>query len=123
MASTKSILVIDDDEALNTALQVKFSDKGFTVTLARDGEEAIRFLEEKTFSVVLTDLHMPKTNGFEVLEHIKRTRNADTPCYVITNLGSDVHCERAMNLGARKCFIKSLFSLKDIVEFVDRAIA
>ena len=65
---------------------------------------------------------MPNVDGFEVIDQIKTTRNATVPCYVITNLGSDLYCDRAMKLGARKCFVKSLMSLRDIVEAIDRNI-
>ena len=122
MGDRKSILVVDDDDALCTALKAKFGEKGYEVTVAKDGEEALKLLREHDFSVVVTDLHMPNVDGFEVIDQIKTTRNATVPCYVITNLGSDLYCDRAMKLGARKCFVKSLMSLRDIVEAIDRNI-
>src|SRR3989344_6960172 len=122
MGDRKSMLVVDDDDALCIALKAKFGEKGYEVTVAKDGEEAIKLLREKDFSVVVTDLHMPNVDGFEVIDQIKTTRNAAVPCYVITNLGSDLYCERAIKLGAKHCFIKSLISLRDIVESIDRNI-
>ncbi len=121
MQNKKSILVVDDDEALVGALQTKFSDRGYAVTVAKDGTEAIGLIEEQVFSVILTDIHMPNANGFAVLDRLKMTRNAQTSVYVITNLGSDQYCEKALALGAKQCFIKSLMSLRDVVEIVDRA--
>ncbi len=119
MADSKRLLVIDDDEALCAALNAKFTAKGYTVTVCKDGEDAIKAMQDKKFDCVITDLHMPNKDGFAVLEEKRKTVNADIPAYVITNLGSDTFCDKAIGLGAKKCFVKSLMSLRDVVEFVD----
>lgn len=119
MADNKSILVIDDDEALCSALETKFSKKGYAVTVCRDGEQAMQMLESTKFDVIMTDLHMPVADGFDVLTKLKDTQNADVPAYVITNLGTDQFCEKAIALGAKKCFVKSLVTLREVVDIVD----
>ena len=119
MADTKKILVIDDDEALCNALTTKFSNKGYEVTASRDGEEAIVLLDTEEYDVIITDLHMPVKDGFDVLEKIKTSKNAGVPAYVITNLGTDQFCEKALQLGAKQCFVKSLITLRDVVDIVD----
>lgn len=123
MPDAKTILVIDDDDALRHAMETKFSGKGYTVITSRDGAEGLDALEHSHIDVVLTDLQMPNVDGFGVLEKIATTQNAETPVYIITNLGSDTHCARALKLGAKKCFIKSLVTLRDVVEMVDAAVA
>lgn len=123
MPHTKSLLVIDDDDALCNALKMKFEGIGYDVTVAKDGDEAEQKLDEKLFDVILTDLHMPNKDGFAVLEYKKTTQNADVPAYVITNLGSDKFCEKAEKLGAKKCFVKSLITLRDVVEMIDGELA
>ena len=123
MTKTKSVLVIDDDEALRDALEAKFKSKGYDVTVCSDGSEGIENLKTTLFSVVITDLHMPNLDGFGIMEQKAETKNADTPLYVITNLGSDTYCEKALGLGAKKCFVKSIVTLRDVVETVDTEIA
>lgn len=115
----KSILIVDDDAALGTAIEKKFSDMGYIVTSCRNGEDAITALETDAFDVVLTDLHMPEKDGFDVLSKVRETQQAHVPAYVITNLGNDVVCDKAMGLGAKKCFIKSHITLRDVVSAVD----
>ena len=115
----KKILVIDDDEALCNALKTKFSNKGYDVVTCKDGEEALKLLDEEKFDVIMTDLHMPVKDGFDVLEKIQNSQNAGVPAYVITNLGTDEFCERAIGLGAKRCFVKSLVTLRDVVDIVD----
>lgn len=119
----KHILIVDDDEPLCSALQTKFGNIDYTVSIARDGEEALEQLQGGTFDVVITDLHMPNKDGFEVLEKIKETQNADIPAYVITNLGKEEYCERARKMGAKQCFVKSLVSLRDVVTVIDESLA
>ena len=123
MTQTKHILVIDDDTALSSALESKFISKGYMVTVAKDGTDGMEKLNAQVFDVIMTDLHMPNLNGFDVLEKLSDTKNADTPVYVITNLGSDVHCEKAISLGAKQCFVKSLVTLRDVVRLVDQECA
>jgi DNA-binding response OmpR family regulator len=120
---TKSILIIDDDDALCKALTSKFSSKGYKVVTCHNGQEGVDALSSKVFDVVLTDLHMPEGDGFEVLERMQESMNANVPAYVITNLGSDQFCDKAISLGAKKCFVKSLVTLRDVVDIVDHEIS
>lgn len=115
-----SALIVDDDTALASAMDIKLSKAGFTTTVASDGDEAIELLRKDKFDVVLLDLHMPKVNGIEVLKQKKTTQNAETPCYVITNLGSDHYCEEAIAEGAKDCFVKSRITLEEIVHIVEK---
>ncbi|MBT5468491.1 response regulator [Candidatus Peregrinibacteria bacterium] len=119
MTDQKSVLVIDDDNALCGALESKFLGKGYTVVVCKNGEDAITAMNEQKFHVIMTDLHMPGKDGFAVLEEKAKTRNIETPAYVITNLGTDQYCDKAIGLGAKKCFVKSLITLKEVVEVVD----
>lgn len=122
MTNEKSILVVDDDETLLNALEKKFTDSGYTVTVATDGAQALQKMQQTKFAVILTDLHMPNMDGFTMIEQAKQTQNADTPVYVITNLGSDTFCDRALQLGVKQCFVKSMVTLRDVVGIVDREI-
>ncbi len=122
MSEKRTVLVIDDDEALCSALETKFSGKGYNVVVCKNGSEGCAALEQQKFDVILTDLHMPEIDGFDVLEKKKTSLNVDTPTYVITNLGSDQYCDRAIDLGAKKCFVKSLITLRDVVDMVDSSI-
>ncbi|PIR54586.1 hypothetical protein COU75_00095 [Candidatus Peregrinibacteria bacterium CG10_big_fil_rev_8_21_14_0_10_42_8] len=119
MSPQKSVLVIDDDKALSSAIDSKFSHKGYRVVVCDNGPQGFKMLDTEKFDVVLTDLHMPEQDGFAVLRHMKDTKNSTTPAYVITNLGSDHYCDRALEMGAKKCFVKSVVTLIDIVNIVD----
>ncbi|MFZ5497345.1 MAG: PAS domain S-box protein [Verrucomicrobiota bacterium] len=82
---TESILVIDDEAPLRQLLETSLTRKGYTVTTARDGLEAIDVLGrmEKRFDVVLLDLNMPGATGIEVLKVLKIT-HPDARVLVLT---------------------------------------
>jgi len=123
MSDKKHILVVDDEEALCSALKTKFELKDYTVDVCHDGTEALQKMAEQVFDVVLLDIVMKNEDGYGVLQKRGATRNAKTPIYVITNLGKEEDCDKAKELGALDCFVKSRVPLKDVVEAVDAALA
>jgi CheY-like chemotaxis protein len=65
------ILVVDDDPALRRALQRAFLKRGHQVLVAADGGQGLRVWREQGADVVLLDIHMPGTNGIEVLVQLR----------------------------------------------------
>ena len=72
MQKQNHILVVDDDEQLRTTLCEQLLSEGYTVTMADDGEKALATIKEKNVDVAVVDVKMPKVNGFEVLEFVKK---------------------------------------------------
>ena len=68
----KNALIVDDDRILRHLIKKKFQTYTgtFATLLAEDGVEAVKILKENTVSIVVTDLHMPNMDGFELLAHI-----------------------------------------------------
>ncbi|MDF1565429.1 MAG: response regulator [Deltaproteobacteria bacterium] len=62
-----NILVVDDDETVRELLEMVFRREGWGVTLARNGEEAVDHLSRKSFDLMLTDLHMPRMDGYSLI--------------------------------------------------------
>jgi DNA-binding response OmpR family regulator len=94
------ILVIDDDPSLREALQigVQFQWEDAEVIATADGEEGLeRFFQDEP-DVLLLDVTMPKMNGFEVLEHIRRV--SDVPVIMLTARGEELDQVRGLELGA-----------------------
>lgn len=71
MTSSKRILVVDDDEAIQSLLEVLLLRRGFSVDRAFDGDEALKKLRSHTYDLLLLDLMMPRINGFEVLQELR----------------------------------------------------
>jgi CheY-like chemotaxis protein len=99
MNTKLQVLVIDDDEVVGRSFDRVLSDKGYEVSTAHSGEEALETIENTEFDVVFTDIKMPGMDGLEVTERIK-ARCPWTPVVVITGYGSQANEVRASVLGA-----------------------
>jgi class 3 adenylate cyclase len=70
------ILVVDDSELIRDLVRNHLVEQGHEVIVAADGFEAVTLLGARSFDLILTDLEMPRLNGFQLLEHVK-----SDPCY------------------------------------------
>jgi DNA-binding NtrC family response regulator len=93
------VLVIDDDAVVGRSFDRVLSDKGYDVSTALSGEEAMDTIQEHEFDVVFTDIKMPGMDGLEVTEKIK-ARCPWTPVVVITGYGTEDNEAKASVLGA-----------------------
>jgi DNA-binding NtrC family response regulator len=100
MMNTKlQVLVIDDDAVVGRSFDRVLSEKGYQVSTALNGEQALETMQNKEFDVVFTDIKMPGMDGLEVTERIK-ARCPWTPVVVITGYGTQANEVRASVLGA-----------------------
>ncbi|MGE5893169.1 MAG: sigma-54-dependent transcriptional regulator [bacterium] len=116
-----SLLIIDDDSSVRDVLSKLFTEEGYSVTLAENGEQALELLSSQKYDVYITDLVMPKTSGMEILDRVRNTPNASTPCIVITAFGSVKTAVDAMKLGALDYVLKP-FRLDEILLVTKRAL-
>jgi two-component system KDP operon response regulator KdpE len=98
------ILVIDDDLILSELVSYVLKAEGFIPVVANDGKDGIaKFAAEKPDLVVL-DVTMPKMDGFQVCEHIRKS--ADTPIIMLTAQGNEELMVRGLDLGADDYVVK-----------------
>jgi DNA-binding NtrC family response regulator len=98
MNTKPQVLVIDDDEVIGRSFDRVLSDKGYEVSTALNGEEALKDMENTEYDVVFTDIKMPGMDGIEVAERIK-ARCPWTPVVVITGYGTTENEAKASVLG------------------------
>jgi len=111
------ILIVEDEFFLRTVLEKKLQAEGFEVILASDGEDAIEKILKEVPDLILLDLILPKKNGFEVLEEIKKDPYLkEIPIIVVSNLGHELDIERAKKLGVNDYLIKAHTSLDSVIE-------
>ncbi len=106
------LLIVDDKESMRSLLHAAMSDKGWDLTTAADGEEAIALIRETRFNLVITDLKMPKFDGIDVLRAAKEA-DADMKVIVVTAFGTMETAVEAMRLGASD-FIAKPFAIEEI---------
>ena len=86
-ANSGRILIVDDDERQRNALAAMLSDDHFETQFAADGQEALERLTTFNADVIVTDLVMPRMDGFELLKHLHKHGDL-TPAIVLTGFGS-----------------------------------
>lgn len=112
------VLVVDDSTSVRNTLSALLRDADYRVTTARDGLEAIQALKDQHFSLVMTDLEMPRLNGFELTEFIRqRSSQPDVPVIMLTSRGQDKHRTRAEQVGVT-AFLMKPYSDQDLVNMV-----
>ena len=98
----KRILVVDDDENILSLERTILEQKGFLVTTAGGGEEALKLLREQDFDLVLLDVMMPDKDGFEVCRQIKQDgRTKDDPRHLPDREGRRRSARRGLRVGRR----------------------
>ena len=93
------IIVADDERVIRQSISRLLEDVGHAVRVAKDGEEALRLYRERRPDLMLLDVMMPKRNGYEVCEAIRRT-DVDTPVLFLTALDTDVDELMGLGVGA-----------------------
>jgi DNA-binding response OmpR family regulator len=119
--SGKRVLLVDDDAEIVESLRLALESNGYTVLVARDGNQGLALSERENPDLVILDMMMPKRSGFLVLEKMRRTR--DTPMRVImitANEGSR-HKAYAEMLGVDD-YIRKPFPMDRLIESVQRLI-
>lgn len=114
------ILIADDDESLRWVLKRSLSERGYTVTCAKDGVEALRFIKESPFALCLLDIKMPGIGGLEVLKQIMEIERG-MPVIIITAQDTMKNAIEAMKMGAFD-YINKPFDLDELEIVVDKAI-
>ncbi|MSU75091.1 MAG: response regulator [Candidatus Magasanikbacteria bacterium] len=120
-AGGKKILIVEDERPVARALELKLHHSGFDVKVAYDGEEALKIATDEDFDLILLDLILPKMNGFEILETLKK-KGKKANVIVTSNLGQEEDEKKARDLGAKGYFVKSNTSLSELVQHVQEAI-
>jgi CheY-like chemotaxis protein len=105
-----SVLVIEDDNQLRMTLAAYLEDSGYTVFEAGDGMEGMVLFESHGPDIVLTDLRMPKLDGFGVIERVRKESPA-TPVIAFTGTADHLAVQTALRLGARACLLKPIEDL------------
>ncbi len=104
----KVVLVVDDAISLRQTLSLTLHKFGYQVLQAQNGIEALEELQaHPEIQVIISDLEMPRMNGFELLSHIRHHPNlANLPVVVLTSRSTEKHRRLAQELGAKAYIVK-----------------
>ncbi len=111
------ILIVEDEEILLNVLKNKLEKEGFAVSVAEDGEEGLRKIEEEKPDLVLLDILMPKMDGIEVLRHLQEKGILPSlPVIIVSNSGQPVEIEKAEEFGVRDYLVKAEFNPQEVID-------
>jgi len=71
----KTILFVDDSASIRTLVKMILEDNGYNVLMSEDGRDAMKFFDGQTIDLVITDLHMPRLNGIELIKEVRRIKD------------------------------------------------
>ena len=80
---TKRILIIDDEEAVRKAFILALEDSGYQIDIAKSGDSGVEKFKESNHNLIFLDLKMPKKDGVETLQELRRI-NKNVPIYIAT---------------------------------------
>jgi two-component system chemotaxis sensor kinase CheA len=117
------ILVADDSVTSRMLLKNILESGGYQVTTAIDGMEAFTTLRAGEFDLVVSDVEMPRMDGFELTARIRtEKRFSDLPVVLVTALASREHRERGIDVGASAYIVKSDFDQSNLLEVVGKLV-
>jgi two-component system KDP operon response regulator KdpE len=112
MTISNVILIVDDDPAIRDSLSKELRAAGYATTTATDGAEGMSAFQSQVPDLVLTDLAMPRSDGFELIASIRATSRV--PVIVLSVRGADPDKVRALDLGADD-FVTKPFSMTELL--------
>ncbi|MGY6637450.1 MAG: response regulator [Erythrobacter sp.] len=102
-----SVLTVDDSASMRALLRSALTSRGFAVAQAEDGQEALEWLAANEVDVIITDINMPRLDGFGLIEKLRTSAlHSDRPILVLTTESSDDKKQRARNAGATGWIVK-----------------
>lgn len=119
----KSILVVDDSLTSRSLLRNILDASGYIVETSVDGVDAFTTLRTQSFDILISDVEMPRMNGFELTAKVRADEHLkDLPIVLVTSLASKEDKERGIDAGANAYVIKSNFDQTKLLEIISRLI-
>jgi two-component system chemotaxis response regulator CheY len=108
-----TVLAVDDSRTMRDMLRLALAGAGFEVLLAEDGQHGLEVLDGVDPNVIITDINMPRLDGFGFIESVRSTeRNRATPILVLTTETAAELKMRAREAGATGWIVKPFDKIK-----------
>jgi two-component system chemotaxis sensor kinase CheA len=117
----KSVLIVEDSITTRTLLKSILEAAGYNVDTAVDGVDGLTRLRSNAFDVVVSDVEMPRMNGFDLTAKIRADKKlSEMPVILVTALHSREDREHGMDVGANAYIVKSSFDQSNLLEVMGR---
>jgi two-component system chemotaxis sensor kinase CheA len=119
LAVKKRVLLADDSLTTRTLERSILEVAGYEVLAAADGNEAWRLLQEQGADIIVSDIEMPRMDGFALAEAVRGSRRfKDLPIILVTARDSEQDKRRGLEAGASAYLVKSAFEQKKLLDAV-----
>jgi CheY-like chemotaxis protein len=122
MASQRTVLVIEDDLSFRRTITAYLKDSGYRIIEAAEGREGTILFQQEKPDIVLTDLRMPVTDGFEFIAWLKLISPA-TPVLAISGTADQNAVATALTLGAQRCILKPILDLSVLENAIEQVLS
>jgi two-component system chemotaxis sensor kinase CheA len=113
------LLIADDSFATRELIRSILSSAGYDVTTAVDGLDALDKLRADQFDLVVSDVEMPRVDGFQLTSRIRSELGKNNlPVIIVTSLASETHRRRGLEAGAQAYIIKSQFNQGNLIDTI-----
>jgi len=115
----KKILLAEDEDILRMLIMDTLEEKDYIVHEATDGQEALDFMEENEYDLLILDYMMPRFTGLELINHIRNTLNdQDAKILMLSAKSQQYEQDRVLKAGAN-FFISKPFSPMELLEKIE----
>jgi two-component system chemotaxis sensor kinase CheA len=123
MMEQKSVLVAEDSITSRILIRNILESAGYQVKTAVDGMEAFNTLQTEDFDIVVSDIEMPRMDGFDLVSQIRsEAKTADLPVVLVTALESREDREKGIDVGANAYIVKRSFEQSNLLDVVQKLI-
>ena len=112
------ILIVEDKDSFAKMLKASLDDAGISVTLAKDGRQALRLFKKEKFEIGIIDLRLPDIDGIDLLRELKKS-DTDTKFLIMTAFGTIERAVEAMKIGAYD-FLTKPFDVEQLIALIQR---
>lgn len=119
----KRVLIVEDSITVRAMLKNFVENAGYSVTTAVDGLDGYNKLENEEFDLLISDIEMPRMNGFELTKRVRESKACPKiPIILVTALETQTDMKMGMEAGADAYIIKSNFEKSNLVQTIKRFI-
>jgi len=119
----KRILAVDDDGLVRKSIEILLREAGYDPTVASSGQEALGFLVQRHFDLLITDIRMPGMDGLQVIravrDYCREKEKQPIPEIVLTAYNDEQVKQSAIRLGVREFLLKP-FKIDEFLEVLER---
>ncbi|MBN1521528.1 MAG: response regulator, partial [Candidatus Aureabacteria bacterium] len=119
----KRILIAEDSLTTRELERSILESEGYVVETAMDGIDALNIVSQEQFDLIISDIEMPRMNGFELCKAIKQnSETKDIPVIIVTSLDKEEDKRRGIEVGAQAYIVKSTFDQSNLLDAIERLI-